>query len=81
MTECSHEDAPILQKMLDMANRYALKGDRRQALDLLWKVLRHSRSGPHAQSAKQSIMTISQSYESEGARHMAVHLLEKLLHV
>lgn len=79
--DAHHDDAAILQRLLQMADRYAREGNRRQALDLLWRVLQHPSCGQHARAAKRAVMVIARTYESEGSRHMALDLLEKLLNV
>ncbi len=74
------DDAHVLQKMLHMADHYAREGNRRQALDLLWRILEHPSCGPFQKAARKAVMAIARAYESEGARHMALDIFEKLLH-
>jgi hypothetical protein len=82
-TLTSESDATINSKMLDqllgMADRYRGEGHVRQAMEMYWALVDQHAGTAQAKSARLGLMGQAQTYEQQGARHVARAIYERLL--
>ena len=70
-----------LEHLLEMARRYHKEGSIRQATDMYWMLWDEHAGTSQALESRDCLMELAGTYESEGARHMARAIYERLSEV
>jgi len=72
-------DCLILDRLLRMAQHYRHEGKQKQAMDIYWSILEDHADTMQSHIARLSLIDIAQTYDFEGARHMARTMYDRLL--
>lgn len=70
---------PMLEHLLDMAQRYRKDGNSREATEMFWSLIEEHPETPQADAAKSELLAMAESYERAGNQHMARSMYERLL--
>ncbi len=68
-----------LDHLFAMAQRYRREGQLRQAMDILWTLSDDHADTAQGQGAQDGLLELADIYETDGARHQARAIYERLL--